>query len=126
TPLGNNLFKISISPRSFFKVPAGEKILKLALLFRNADGSRVARNTDNSDIYLPVTQVGALDVRFVNPEFSPTYTPTPAVQVKEAGQDLTISALTSRQANITLYLNGTEIATASNASSISANKKIEG
>lgn len=126
TSLGNNLYKITISPRSFFKVPAGEKILKLALLFRNADGSKVARNTDNSDIYLPITQPGALDVRFVNPEFSPTYTPAPTVQVKEMGQDFTISALTSRQANITLYLNGTEIATASNATSISSSTKVQG
>lgn len=126
TPLGNNLFKISLSPRSFFQVPAAEKILKIALLFRNADGSKVARNTDNSDIYLPITQAGAIDVRFVNPEFSPTYVPTAAVQVKTSGEELKISARASRASNLTLYLNGTEIATASNTSAISASTKVQG
>ena len=50
--LGGGKYQISLNPKSFFNVPAGEKVLKMVMLFRNADGSRVARNSDQSDIFL--------------------------------------------------------------------------
>jgi hypothetical protein len=49
TALGSNKFQISINPRTFYGVPASEKILKLAMVFKNADGSKVGRNKDRSD-----------------------------------------------------------------------------
>ena len=56
TPLGNNLYQITLTPsiREFYGVPAGETIEKLAFVFRNADGSKVGREANGSDIFADV------------------------------------------------------------------------
>ncbi|HTX88706.1 MAG TPA: alpha-amylase family glycosyl hydrolase [Bacteroidales bacterium] len=53
TPLGNNLYSIRLVPsiREFYGVPATEKILKIAFVFRNADGSKAGREADGGDIF---------------------------------------------------------------------------
>ncbi len=55
-PLGNNLYKLVVTPsiREYYGVPASEKILKMAFVFRNSDGSKVGRNSDGSDIFADV------------------------------------------------------------------------
>jgi len=60
TPLGNNKYKLVIKPtiRSFYNVPASEEILQMAFVFRNADGSKVGRNSDGSDIFANVYAPG--------------------------------------------------------------------
>lgn len=126
TPVGDNLYKIGMSPRSFFNVPAGEKILKLVMLFKNADGSKVARNKDNSDIYLPVTESNKLAVRFLTPEFEPLYTAAPAVQVRLAGSELIVTAAASQSADLTLSLNGNSFARVSNAAKIAGKITVSG
>lgn len=42
TSLGNNKWELNITPdvRSYYGVPAGEKILKMAFVFRSSDGKR--------------------------------------------------------------------------------------
>lgn len=57
TSLGNNKFSLIIGPsiREFYGVPAGEKINKLAFVFRNADGSKEGKTADNKDIFVVVT-----------------------------------------------------------------------
>ncbi|KAA8484362.1 putative carbohydrate-binding protein with CBM48 [Arcticibacter tournemirensis] len=126
TPAGNNIFKITLTPRSFFNVPPSEKILKVVMVFRNTDGSRVARNKDNSDIYLPLTEAGKLAVRFITPEFEPLFTPEPAVKIQMLGQELSVTAVSSKAADLTLTLNGTSFATAANTTSISGKVSISG
>lgn len=49
-----NLYQIKIQPRSFFNVPQDVKVLQLALVFRNADGSKVGKTMLNTDIYVPL------------------------------------------------------------------------
>lgn len=53
-----NLFSFEITPsiRSFYKVPTGEKILKLAFVFRNANGSKEGKEVGAKDIFYPVFQ----------------------------------------------------------------------
>lgn len=109
TAKGNNLYTIEITPRTFYKVPAGEKILKLAVLFRNADGSKVGRNKDNSDIYLPLFSTEGLNVRFKFPEFEPGYQLKPVINVQLVGDELTVSAICSKTANLSLSLNGSTL-----------------
>jgi hypothetical protein len=66
TPLGNNLYQLKMKPsiRSWYGVPADEKILKLAFVFRNSDGSKTGKESNEGDIfadvYLPVTSVNIL------------------------------------------------------------------
>lgn len=54
TDLGNQLYQIKFPIRKFYNVPAGEKILKMAFVFRNTNGSLVGRDVGGGDIFYPV------------------------------------------------------------------------
>ncbi|GMT44354.1 MAG: hypothetical protein IEMM0006_0186 [bacterium] len=73
TYLGNNLWQLKITPsiRAYYGVPSGEKILKLAFVFRSADGSKTGRNTDGSDIFYNVYQAGITSVQITLPANKP-------------------------------------------------------
>ena len=123
-PAGTNKFQISINPRSFYGVPASEKILKVVMLFRSADGGIKASNADGSDIYLPVYESGKLSVGFTAPEFMPTYVPTPVLGAKVVGDELEVTGISSKPAKLTLKLNGSDFATAETATSITGKVKL--
>jgi hypothetical protein len=69
TSLGNNLWSLKIGPsiRSFYNVPASEKILKMAFVFRDATGSKQGKMADQSDIYADVYEAG-LNINFIKPD----------------------------------------------------------
>lgn len=74
---GQNLWKYTITGglRNFFNITnSAEKILKIAILFRNGSGSIKQTNTDGSDMYIPVYDNG-LYARIDTPLKQPTYTP---------------------------------------------------
>lgn len=107
-----NLYRITFTPRTYYPVPANETILRLGMIFKNANGSVVGRATDGSDIFVDVYQGGpavriTTPARSANPQFV-----SPNVAISVAGE----SALAS---NLTLTLNGTQVATATNATTIS-------
>ena len=58
--LGNNLWQLKIKPsiRAYYNVPSGEKILKMAFVFRSADGSKTGREADGGDIFYNVYEAG--------------------------------------------------------------------
>jgi 1,4-alpha-glucan branching enzyme len=124
TAAGANKYQISINPRSFYGVPASEKILKLVMLFRSGDGGIKAANTDGSDIFIPLYETGGLNVAFIAPEFQPTYVPVPVIAAKMIGDELEVSGVSSKAAKLTLSLNGTEFAAASTTTSITGKVKI--
>jgi hypothetical protein len=68
-PLGNNLWELKIGPsiRTYYGVPATEKILKMAFVFRNSGGTREGKNEDGSDIFADVFEAG-LNISFVKPD----------------------------------------------------------
>lgn len=122
---GNNIYEINIgNPRTYYAVPSGEKILKLAMVFRNADGSKEAKNTDNSDIYAPLYPAGLLAVRFSTPESEPKFLPVMLPVTKKVGESLAVSAISSSAANLSLTLNGVTFATATSAQTINGNAQI--
>jgi len=67
--LGNNLWELKIGPsiRSYYGVPANEKILKMAFVFRNSGGSRTGKMADGSDIYTDVYEAG-LNLTIISPD----------------------------------------------------------
>ena len=124
--LGNNQWKYSITGglRSFFGITNNsEKILRVAILFRNGNGSKVLRNADGSDMYLPVTDA-SLQVRITQPFSQPTYTRQPEPITKNVGDALSIAAIASQAADLKLYLNGTAIAAQNSSVTIAANTSI--
>ncbi len=120
-------FTITGGIRAFYGItnPA-ETIQKISILFRNGNGTKVQRNADGSDMYIPVSD-GGLKVKFTTPLFQPTYIPVPENITKSVGDNIAVTAIASSAAASTtmkIYCNGTEIQVAAGASVISANPVI--
>lgn len=49
-----NLYKLTFNIRNFYNISQDEIVLKLAFVFRNADGSVTGRSEDGSDIFVPI------------------------------------------------------------------------
>ena len=120
--IGTNKWLISLTnPRTFFSVPAGETILKVVLLFRNAAGSLVQRNADGSDMYIPIypSSTGNI-IQITKPLRTPTYNMGYETFTPTVGASVPVTAISAISGNLTLSLNGTQFATAS-ATTISGN-----
>jgi len=99
--LGNNRHKITYPVRSFYAVPSSETILKMAFVFRNADGSVVGRESDGSDIFTDIFPAG-LFAKFVNPSSYSNFA--------QLGDTFHIyGAASSKLSNMKLYHNTTLI-----------------
>lgn len=121
---GPDKYEISISPRTFFGVPAAEKILGIVMLFKTADGQLVSRNADGSDIYLPLYNNGQFALKLTSPELSATPVPVPVVNVTAIGQELYVSGAASMAADLRLLLNNEAFVTAPNATAIAGQVKV--
>lgn len=121
TSLGGNKWRFDITNiRTYYGVPAGETIQKIAILFRNGVGSLKQANTDGSDMYIPVYD-NTLAVRFTSPFFQPTYNPIPEAIIKQVGDNIALTAVANNPSTMKLFLNGTEIQSAVGVTTISAN-----
>ncbi len=121
TYVGGNKWQYTITNiRTFYGVPAGETIQKIAILFRNGAGTTVQRNADASDMYIPVYD-NTIATRFTVPFFQPTYTSIPEPISKQVGDNIPLTAVASKPSTMKLFLNGTEIQSATAATTISAN-----
>jgi 1,4-alpha-glucan branching enzyme len=129
TAAGTNKWTYAINNiRTFFGVTnAGETIKAIAILFRDAAGNKVQRNADvsvdNGNMYIPVYD-NTVAVRVTEPVFQPEYIPRPETITKAVGDNIALTAISSKPATLNLYLNGTLIQTASSATTISANPLI--
>jgi len=125
TSLGSNQWQYTISnPRTFFSVPAGETILKIAILFRSGNGNLKQANTDGGDMYIPVYTT-TIATKFSVPPFQPTFIPIPEPISKQQNDFINLTAIANNTAeNMKLYLNGTQIASANNVNTISANPQL--
>ena len=122
TPAGTNEWSYTINNiRTFFGVPAGETIQKIAILFRagNCTDCQAQRNADQSDMYVPVYN-NDLALRYSVPPMQPLYTAVPEPINKMVGENIAVTALASGTSNMKLLLNGSVIQTANNVTSISA------
>lgn len=70
TKVSANVYTLSISPsiREFYGVPAGEKILKLAVVFRNSGGSVTGRDVSGTDIFYDVSEAATFQVMLSQPD----------------------------------------------------------
>ncbi|HMX38871.1 MAG TPA: alpha-amylase family glycosyl hydrolase [Saprospiraceae bacterium] len=106
---GMGLWTKTFNIKNFFNPAVGEKILKLAFVFRNANGTVVGRAADGSDIFYEVYPVGApLETRF----FKPVQTSL----LVSSGTNITVQAGASKSSNMRLLDNGAQIATATGTS----------
>jgi 1,4-alpha-glucan branching enzyme len=123
---GSNKWKFTItgSLRTFFGITdPNETIQKIAILFRNGTGDKAQRNTDGSDMYIPI-YTNSLAVRIDQPPTQPKYVPTPEPQTWTAGSNFSVTANANKPSTIKLYHNGTVIATASNVQTLTGNSTV--
>ncbi len=116
TKIGTDLYKIVIGyPRKFYSVEdSSEHILKLAFVFKNADGSKSGRDVGGRDIFAFLYSSGinlvlnspTMPQQFGDPMRSPIF----------AGQNDTVSLsisavlLNTKLSSLVLYNNGNQIA----------------
>jgi len=128
TFISTNKYKFDIpNIRSFFGVPPGETIRKVAILFRNGNGSLVQRNADASvdmgNMYIPVySSVPA--AKFILPPYEPYFVPKPEPITKSVGNTIDLNYKANQQGTLQLFLNGTQIQSVSNADSVLASPTI--
>ncbi|PJJ59649.1 DUF4961 domain-containing protein [Hymenobacter chitinivorans] len=109
-----NLYTITFTPRTFYGVPATDQILKLAMIFKNGDGSVVGRATGGGDIFVDVTQGSALSVRLQAPATPGGGNPL----FVTAGSQLNAGGTASASSLMALYLNKTLITQQANTTSL--------
>ena len=125
TSLGGSKWSYTITGglKTFFGVPVGETIQKIAILFRNGTASKVQRNADGSDMYIPIYTT-ALATRFTLPLTQPTYIPQPETITKVIGNTVSMTGISNNPATLKLYFNGTVVQTAFSATTVSASPTI--
>jgi 1,4-alpha-glucan branching enzyme len=111
TSLGNNKWKLSITPdmTTYYGLTTGEVVQKMAFVFRNSTGTLQGKDVGNADIFMNVYQSG-FNVAFSNPSSN---------QSLSAGTVMNIQVNASLSSTINLQINGSTVQTASAATSLS-------
>lgn len=111
--IGNNKWTYTITGglRAYFGISdPSEKILKIALLFRSGSGSKVQRNTDGSDMYIPVYSPEENSIHFTQPFIQPTYNVSHEPITADVGVSFPVTAVASGSGGtLNLYFNGSKI-----------------
>ena len=124
--IGSNKWTYTIngSLRTYFNITdPNEHIQKIAILFRNGAGTKVQRNSDGSDMYIPIYTTG-LNVRLDLPAREPKYTPTPEPQNWTIGTNFTIEAKSEGASTLTIYHNGTVVNSQPGVQTITGNSTV--
>lgn len=113
-PLGNNRYQITLTPRTYYNVPASEEIKALMFVFRSPDGSREGKDTGAKDIQVPIYAAGSLNVTFNQPVLGSNGL------FVDQNQTVQVSGTASLTADLALYVNGVKIKEEAQATTISA------
>jgi 1,4-alpha-glucan branching enzyme len=114
TPQGNGIYTLKIPKiRQFYGVPSTDKILKLAFVFRNSNGSKEGKTANGGDIFYDlVTNSDVMLVRLT--------TPTESLLIVAKDQLINVKASASLVGTLTLMDNGTVVKTLENAKELAA------
>ena len=126
TSLGNNTWSYTINRdlRSYFGITnSAERIVKIAILFRDGAGNSVLRNTDGSDMYLKVYD-NNLNVKIDSPFSQPYFKSIPEPITKKVGDTIFIYGKSNQNANLSIFYNDTLLTSANNANVIGGFKRI--
>lgn len=97
TSIGNNKYTLNIgSIYQYYGVPQSEKILKIAILFRDEQGSNTGRNIDGSDIFIDIYDNG----------FYAQLTSPIGNTIYDMGSNIAINGSVSTSASLSLLING--------------------
>jgi 1,4-alpha-glucan branching enzyme len=118
TPLGNDRHSLSFQIRSYYGVPTGEEVRRLAFVFRNANGSAEGKGTGGTDIFYTVYPSGMLFAKFLAPAAGSTfYAVGDTVRIRAASSLASSLAVNAGTASAT----GSQIGSATNSKEIAVN-----
>jgi 1,4-alpha-glucan branching enzyme len=125
TAAGTNKWTYTINNiRTFFNVPVSETILRVAILFRDGAGNVKQTNIDGSDMYIPVYASGEFAVRFTSPAMQPTYNMVPEPINITVPSVIPVTAVSSKNVNLTLQFDAAQIGTATTSQTVSGNANV--
>lgn len=103
TSLGNNKWELKITPsiREYYNVADGEKILKMAFVFRSADNSKEGKDDGGKDIFADVSE-GGLNVSFSAPANN---------KIIQKNEELQVNIQSNASTNLNLLLDGVQHST---------------
>jgi glycosidase len=102
TKTATDVYTLTISPsiRAFYGVPDGEKIVKMAFVFRSANGSKSGREDGGGDIFATVYAEG-LQVSFIEPASRFTFVPGASISIKaEASEADSMTLIVDNMARV--------------------------
>jgi len=111
TKISSNIYELNITPdiRTYYGVPATDKILKIALVFRSSDSKKEGKDTGEKDIFADVYEnTFVVDIK----------SPTDAL-IKEKNDQVIVSAIATQKAALSVYVNNAVIKTLTDTSAIS-------
>ena len=110
TSLGNDRWSLTLSPtlQAYYGLSAGEKVEKLAFVFRSKDNSKEGKDDGGADIFLDVSGNG-LNMLFQNPDKD---------QFLTLDTTINIQFVVSQTADLSLLINGEEKKTESNSTEL--------
>lgn len=106
TNIGNNKHTLRFHIRSFYGLPQNVTASRIAIVFRNVDGSKEGKTSSNGDIFVDLSQ-GGFTVLFKSPS---------APQVIRGSDSVSINVVSSAIGNLTLFKNGITYLQATNDS----------
>lgn len=104
----SDLWEITLVPRTYYDVPASTPIYRLAMVFRNEDGSKEGKDENNSDIFVNLSD-GGLNLQLTEQ--------VPALV--DPAESVLIEASTCFVADYTLYINDVVETTATSVTTFS-------
>ena len=104
SPEGNGIHSFNfngLTIADYYQLDVNESVESLAMVFRNANGSLVGRNADDSDIFYALSS-GSFSTALLTPELG--------FAVMEIGESFAIIGQASEPCDLSLNINGAEVA----------------
>jgi len=113
TRISTNTYTLAITGnvRSFYGVPVGEKIKKIALVFRNSTGSLTGKDVGGKDIYATIYEAGTLNLVINKPVANNA--------IVELNAQVALEATASASSNLEILVDGVSVKTETAATTIS-------
>ncbi len=99
TALGNDKWSIKLVPRTYFGVPS-QRIYRIGMVFRNADGSKEGKSSQNGDIFVQ-TDFSGLAMKIVAPSTRPFFA--------FPNENFEVKAEATSSATLTIFINGKQV-----------------
>ncbi|HCX23979.1 MAG TPA: hypothetical protein DHN29_18805, partial [Cytophagales bacterium] len=116
----DNLWEITITPKEYYNVPDGDNIFRLAMVFRNANGSSEGKGTPGSYDFGDVASNGDIFIDLTISEFVTINSPTASIIYLNEGESVELSAQASSEVSaFSISVNDVQVASVAQGTSIS-------